>query len=316
MYRLDDRAPEQVPEPVAEKVQEAVLCARCGYDLRGLRVDQRCPECAAPVRNSMRAQDLQYAAPEFLQALIRGSTLAMCSAIVACIWIVLGVMLVLTVISAAAARGGAPPSGLMVTLAVVGTIGPVACGALGVIGWWLLTTRDPAAGGKIKDARIRKSMRVCTVIVGACWLATCIPAIAQPLMSLPPGVYVPLSAGLGFALAIGIVTMLFLSSRLMDRLANRLQDQRIGPMTTNQNRAAIGVLLAAGLTALGFATQLEFFVAVGLLGTIAALVTLMILHARALATLREGLICTRDGEPIPGSWRVRRTSNTDIRDLR
>ena len=43
-----------VQPPIAEDLKEMVvakclLCARCGYDLRGMRADGDCPECGEPI---------------------------------------------------------------------------------------------------------------------------------------------------------------------------------------------------------------------------------------------------------------------------
>jgi len=44
-----DPGPAPPTEPVAR-------CAVCGYDLRGLSVDKRCPECGTPIWNSYGPQ--------------------------------------------------------------------------------------------------------------------------------------------------------------------------------------------------------------------------------------------------------------------
>jgi len=45
----------QAEPKAAEQVGDGLLCARCRYPLRGLRVDGSCPECGVPVRSSVLA---------------------------------------------------------------------------------------------------------------------------------------------------------------------------------------------------------------------------------------------------------------------
>lgn len=314
VYHLDNHAPEPEPAPIVEKVADEVLCARCGYDLRGLTVDQRCPECAAPVRNSMRAKKLEYAAPEFLNALIRGALLAMLSAIVALSTVALTALLILTAISFAAA--GTTPGGVMIVLTGLWVIGPLACGSLATIGWWKLTTRDPGAGGTRRDSRVRKVLRICTAITGACWLISCVPMVAKQFMTLPPSVYIPLTATVGVVLAISVVVTLFASGPFMDELASRLDDERIGPMTTRQSVLGVVVILGALVFAAAIWLQIGGLVMLGFLGFGVGMLVLFGMHARILGTLRQSLMCARDGVPIPGQRKFRRTADIDIRDLR
>lgn len=42
---------------VAGAVHEGVRCLRCGYELRGMPVDDRCPECGRPVRATLASLD-------------------------------------------------------------------------------------------------------------------------------------------------------------------------------------------------------------------------------------------------------------------
>ena len=48
-------------------------CRRCGYNLRGLHRDGRCPECGAPVGLSIKGDLLRFAHPDWVEELARGS---------------------------------------------------------------------------------------------------------------------------------------------------------------------------------------------------------------------------------------------------
>ncbi len=51
----------------------SVPCARCGYDLRGLSAEGRCPECGEAIERSLRAERLIFADPVWLERIRRGT---------------------------------------------------------------------------------------------------------------------------------------------------------------------------------------------------------------------------------------------------
>ncbi len=51
-------------------------CRDCGYNLRGLHKDARCPECAAPVAESLAGFLLRFAQPEWLERVALGARIA------------------------------------------------------------------------------------------------------------------------------------------------------------------------------------------------------------------------------------------------
>lgn len=56
-------------------VNADVACHGCGYNLRGLPVTGRCPECSAPVRVALAGDMLHFADPAWLDRLDRGARL-------------------------------------------------------------------------------------------------------------------------------------------------------------------------------------------------------------------------------------------------
>jgi hypothetical protein len=54
---------------------EDIDCRRCGYNLRGLNVDGRCPECTTPVGRSVHGDVLQFCDPEWVDRLAGGMRL-------------------------------------------------------------------------------------------------------------------------------------------------------------------------------------------------------------------------------------------------
>lgn len=50
-------------------------CTRCSYNLQGLPISGACPECAAPVADSLKGILLQHAAPEYIRTVRSGLSL-------------------------------------------------------------------------------------------------------------------------------------------------------------------------------------------------------------------------------------------------
>lgn len=317
VYRLDSQPDESGPKPV-HRVTDDVRCARCGYELRGLTVDQRCPECAAPVANSLQAEMLDFAAPEFLDRLMRGALLARISAIVALCTVAVTAVLIIIAIGVGTATGG-PPTAVMVILAFVWLLGPLGCGGCAVFGWWLLTSPDPGAGGTRKDRRIRPVLRVGTVVAGVCWGLSCIPVAAQQLMSLPPSVYIPLMAVIGIALPASVAFMFFAAGPYMNAMAERMDDCYIPTLTLKQRWQGIGLIIAIGAFFLSIFIQGGQLLLLSFFGGFGVLIWLFWTHQHMMDYAYNVLLCCRDGHPKPAprdSDRKRKRSAADlVRDL-
>jgi len=59
------------------ELQAETPCVGCGYDLRGLMSNSRCPECGEPIEQSLRSL-LQAAPPKYTHRLERGTFLVLC----------------------------------------------------------------------------------------------------------------------------------------------------------------------------------------------------------------------------------------------
>src|SRR4051812_2088583 len=120
-----------------------VPCRRCGYNLRGLHLEAKCPECALPAWPSLRPGLVGFGEPRFIDFLRRGALL-------------LAAGLSLVFVSVILSRFG----GLLVDLAW-----PLGVAA-SLLGCWILTTPDPSGLGEADSGRLRIASRV-LLLVGA-----------------------------------------------------------------------------------------------------------------------------------------------------
>jgi len=115
------------------RVADDTPCHHCGYDLRTLPVNGVCPECATPVRNSLRGNYLAYADPGFLRRIIRGAR----AVVYSCVLLVVTCLLNTYTGSLYMER-----------------CGPITIG-LALWGVFLMTSPDPSTIGEAQYARFR-----------------------------------------------------------------------------------------------------------------------------------------------------------------
>jgi hypothetical protein len=147
-------------------VEEEQPCLRCGYSLRGLPRTGACPECATPVESSLRGPLLQYSSAEYVASLHRGVFLVE-------LGLAIGIFGVLAMIGGSLLRlaimgTAAPPAWLPWLMGV----GSVALTMLGLAGWWLLSTPDPAFIGQNNGTTARQVLRVTLVIAATAAVAS------------------------------------------------------------------------------------------------------------------------------------------------
>lgn len=121
-----------------------IPCRKCAYNLRGLNVNGRCPECGAPVGFSVQGDYLQFSSPEWLDTLAKGASLFLLGIIV----MIVGAIVV--GIGASVAGLGRWP---------VQIVGMVAAVML-TIAWWRLTEPDPSGLGEDRYGTARKLIRI------------------------------------------------------------------------------------------------------------------------------------------------------------
>lgn len=131
------------------------ICSACGYDIGGLDTSARCPECSAPIAKSMGSGYLDAASPQHLGTLRNGLMLVLASWIFDIFWFIsMGVAVWLMT----GPRFTPDRAFLLPQLVEL-------CGAgVSLLGWWMLTERNPAAVDANRDVHARVSMRVLVVV--------------------------------------------------------------------------------------------------------------------------------------------------------
>jgi len=203
-----------LPQPISPELLDPsgqiiadVVCRRCGYNLRGLRPESRCPECATPIGLSTHGDLLRYADPGWVDKLARGIKYML-------LGIVLGIFAgiaggILTAIS------GAGPV-LTQTIALLG-------GLVGLYGAWLLTTADPSGIGEDRYVTARRIVRF-ALLAGL--LSQILQIVHAGVSQLPEVVVILLLVLImlaGLSGAAGDVAKYF----YLERLARRIPDPQL-----------------------------------------------------------------------------------------
>ncbi len=124
-------------------VDDDRACARCGYNLRGLSPDGRCPECGALVARSLHGNFLRYADADWLEKL-RLATRVKLWNIVLSLFLGIGVGILV---------GGLPRE---IKLLVAS-----AAALVGVWASFLITTQEPRIALKEDPVTWRRAIRIC-----------------------------------------------------------------------------------------------------------------------------------------------------------
>lgn len=153
------------PPPIRGTVEQDKPCFRCSYNLRGLPVSGVCPECGAPVMDSLRGLLLRFAAPEYIGDLRRGLVFVLVAAIITVVMMVVSLVAAILVTVGTSGSTGSMHIA-QVILNFVG-LGPA---LLAVYGYWLYTRPDPAYVGTEMPDTARKILRAAIVIGAVCAL--------------------------------------------------------------------------------------------------------------------------------------------------
>ncbi len=137
-------------------IEDDRLCITCGFEIRGLPSDGKCPECGTSIEDSLRSGPLFFADPAYLRTIHCGTVIVLVS--VGCkIIFPIGAPLIAALANPASGAG----AGLVtaITAMFVPWVGSS-------FGWWLLAAPDPGLKETIRDGRIRRLARALSAVIG------------------------------------------------------------------------------------------------------------------------------------------------------
>lgn len=223
-------------------VRSACLCGRCGYNLIGLPMSGKCPECGTPVEDSLRGFLLRFTSVEYRGRLALGSDLVRVALALE------SVLVIATVIWRVPGLGSVLEFEHQQS---VWTAVRFMTAILAAAGCFALTTRD--SGLAMRESRwcARRVLRVAAVVL----LATEVLIFAHALLILngmmmhvigaSPGLYVTVSYAHEALFAVSTIVVLAASLRYIGWLFERLPDQA-RRMASRRLAWVLPVVLAVG----------------------------------------------------------------------
>ncbi|NLF31380.1 MAG: hypothetical protein GX591_10920 [Planctomycetes bacterium] len=154
------RAPAAAGAPY--ELPAELPCVSCGYTLRGLMTDGRCPECGTDLAASLDPRLLRFAPPAYVRTLAMGLLVIFGGGSLCFI-----ATLVLTILVQTLAEGPRE-QGLGIATMVSGL---VATCLMGILGTWLLTTPDPESWDEPLLSARRTTRVVVPLLLGYLLLA-------------------------------------------------------------------------------------------------------------------------------------------------
>ena len=137
---------------------EDVPCRRCGYNLRSLPADGKCPECGSAVAISIHGFYLRFAPPAWVRRVALGAKLLVGAAVTAILgWIIM--IAVGIAVTVPLSPLGTGPLSIVLGVSMIGL--SILIVGLIIAGIILMTARDPAEAGKPERFGARRLARLC-----------------------------------------------------------------------------------------------------------------------------------------------------------
>lgn len=147
--------------------EASLFCGRCGYDLRGLPRDAKCPECGTPLARSLYGDYLRHQNPKWLGRLLRGA-----------LWSIVAQSGWLGVTGYWLARHGSYDWNVVVSSPVSGVALPILLTALNLVAVVCLTFPAPGAADALFSPR--RALRIFTPVMASMTLMGYLPALREP----------------------------------------------------------------------------------------------------------------------------------------
>lgn len=191
-------------------------CLGCGYDLHGLYVDARCPECAQPVSRSLMGNLYRFCTADFVAKVQRGVLIALVGTIS-----IIPMVIAIAIVGQSLSSAGISGDAVDIMLQFFGMFAYIAI----LSGWWLMSTPDPGVSPS-SDPRSRRFLRL-TILIAA------VGTLLDPLWLILNTFAIPgvLQLLMGSIFVLGQIAKLlqwFAAMSFARIMAKRLESQDIG----------------------------------------------------------------------------------------
>ena len=166
---MDSPAPTNPPEPAPPPSTDDAACVTCGYELRGLDADGRCPECGTSIERSLGGNHLVYSSFEYLDSLRRGALFIIIAAVAYLVGLIcVGIVVTVIDVRTATTTGSTGPTMLRDAVTGGATLAGLALEILGFYGYWLFPAADPSILRGDRGSTARQVVRVSVIISAVC----------------------------------------------------------------------------------------------------------------------------------------------------
>lgn len=208
-----ERFGRETPPP-DKSIDRDLPCLRCGYNLRGLTLRHRCPECGADIRRSVSGENLLGCSEPWLRSMAWGLGLML--------WSVLSYLAVIV--------------GMLLYPILAYFVAWVSAG-LAIAGVFCLTRIDPQAQDEERPYSVRRLLRAAAVVRFAC-VAVVLLSMLRPT---PP---VSLITGATLLEGAALVAIILGVSYFLRDFARRMEDFELEHGT---NSVLWGFAISAGV---------------------------------------------------------------------
>lgn len=212
------RATDGVRTSASGMVEADRPCVSCSYNLRGLPVGGKCPECAVPVLDSLRGVLLEFASRAYVAKITTGLTLVLNGIL---LMVLMWVVVVLGSVMMSATGSRPPNLSLLVSMIGVGV------SVLILLGYFRYSEPDPGFIGSERPDSARRVLRFAVAIqAGAALVEFLSQMVARVTSTASLTINLATSANSVVSMVAWVVQF-FAVMRYTEWLAKRVPDHRV-----------------------------------------------------------------------------------------